>query len=48
MKRNARQQLDHFRKQVGEIINGVVQAVNSQGLTIGLDMKAEGSMPRKK
>jgi len=40
-------QLDHFRKQVGEIINGVVQAVNSQGLTIGLDMKAEGSMPRK-
>jgi N utilization substance protein A len=28
-------QLDHFRKQVGEIINGVVQAVNSQGLTIG-------------
>ncbi len=40
-------QLDHFRKLVGEIINGIVQAANNQGLTIGLDMKAEGNMPRK-
>lgn len=39
-------QADFFNKQVGEIINGVVQAVNmTQGATIGLDMKAEGIMP---
>jgi N utilization substance protein A len=42
--RNA--QLEYFRRQVGEIISGVVQAVNArQGITIGLDMKAEGIMP---
>ncbi|HEY5270083.1 MAG TPA: transcription termination factor NusA [Anaerolineales bacterium] len=39
-------QADFFNKQVGEIISGVVQAVSmSQGVTIGLDMKAEGIMP---
>ncbi len=39
-------QADFFVKQVGEIISGVVQAVNmTQGVTIGLDMKAEGIMP---
>jgi N utilization substance protein A len=39
-------QADFFNKQVGEIISGVVQAVNAtQGATIGLDMKAEGIMP---
>ncbi len=39
-------QADFFNKQVGEIINGIVQAVNmTQGATIGLDMKAEGIMP---
>lgn len=39
-------QADFFGKQVGEIISGVVQAVNmTQGATIGLDMKAEGIMP---
>ncbi len=32
--------------QMGEIISGVVQAVNAQGVTLGLDMKAEGIMPR--
>src|SRR5690606_37244383 len=32
--------------QLGEIVSGVVQAVNSQGVTLGLDMKAEGIMPR--
>ena len=37
----------YYEKQVGEIVNGVVQAVNAQGLTIGLEMKAEGIMPRK-
>jgi N utilization substance protein A len=40
-------QLAHYEKQLGEIISGVVQAINAQGLTIGLEMKAEGSMPRK-
>ena len=40
-------QLNHYQKQAGEIISGTVQAVNAQGLTIGLEMKAEGSMPRK-
>ena len=40
-------QLAHYDKQKGEIISGVVQAVNAQGLTIGLEMKAEGTMPRK-
>jgi N utilization substance protein A len=35
----------YFEKQVGEIISGVIQAINNQGVTIGLDMKAEGIMP---
>ena len=39
-------QLDYFSKQIGEILSGVVQAVNSQAVTLGLDMKAEGIMPR--
>ena len=39
-------QMNHFSKQLGEIVSGVVQAVNSQALTLGLDMKAEGIMPR--
>jgi len=39
-------QSDYFEKQVGEIVSGVVQAVSTtQGVTIGLDMKAEGIMP---
>lgn len=39
-------QSDFFEKQVGEIVSGVVQAVSTtQGVTIGLDMKAEGIMP---
>jgi len=40
-------QLAYFEKQLGEIISGIVQAVNAQGVTIGLDMKAEGTMMRK-
>jgi len=39
-------QLAHYSKQLGEIVSGVVQAVNSQAVTLGLDMKAEGIMPR--
>jgi len=38
-------QMQYFERQVGEIVSGVVQAVNAQGITVGLDMKAEGSMP---
>jgi N utilization substance protein A len=40
-------QISFYDKQIGEIVSGVVQAVNAQGLTIGLEMRAEGSMPRK-
>jgi N utilization substance protein A len=39
-------QFGHYSKQLGEIVNGVVQAVNAQGVTLGLEMKAEGIMPR--
>jgi N utilization substance protein A len=38
-------QSEYFEKQVGEIVSGVVQAINNQGITVGLDMKAEGIMP---
>jgi len=38
-------QMQHFERQVGEIVSGLVQAINAQGATIGLDMKAEGVMP---
>ena len=39
-------QSDYYEKQVGEIVSGVVQAVSmTQGVTIGMDMKAEGIMP---
>ena len=37
-------QFEFFSKQVGEIVSGVVQAINSKQATIGLDMKAEGTM----
>lgn len=40
-------QLDYYADQIGEIISGIVQASNAQGLTIGLEMKAEGTMLRK-
>jgi N utilization substance protein A len=39
-------QHDHFKTLEGEIINGIVQAINAGGITLGLDRKAEGSMPR--
>ncbi|RJP51414.1 MAG: transcription termination/antitermination protein NusA [Anaerolineaceae bacterium] len=38
-------QMEYFQRQEGEIVSGLVQAVNAQGITIGLDMKAEGLMP---
>ena len=39
-------QAEHFERQIGEIVSGVVQATAGRhGVTIGLDMKAEGTMP---
>jgi len=38
-------QMQYFERQEGEIISGVIQAINSQSVTVGLDMKAEGVMP---
>ena len=38
-------QMEYFENQVGEIISGIVQAANAQTSTIGLDMKAEGTIP---
>lgn len=43
--RNA--QMAYYQKQLGEIISGIVQAINAQGLTIGMEMRAEGFMARK-
>ena len=40
-------QIEFFEKQLGEIVNGVVQSVGGVGLTVGLEMKTEASMPRK-
>ncbi len=39
-------QLSHYSKQLGDIVSGIVQAVTPQGATLGLDMKAEGTLPR--
>ncbi len=36
-----------FEKQLGEIISGLAQAINSQGISVGLEMKAEGTLARK-
>jgi len=40
-------QLQYFKRQVGEIVSGMIQAITPNGLTLGLEMKAEGIMPRK-
>lgn len=39
-------QLEYFSHQIGEILSGIVQATNPQAITLGLDKKAEGVMPR--
>jgi len=39
-------QMKYYAKQVGDIVSGVVQAVTPQQVTLGLDMKAEGLLPR--
>jgi transcription termination/antitermination protein NusA len=41
------EQFKHYGNQIGEIVNGIVQAVSSNHITLGLDKKAEGIMPRK-
>ncbi len=46
-RRRAQAQLDFYQKQLGEIVSGVVQAINNQGLSIGLEMRAEGMLGRK-
>jgi N utilization substance protein A len=38
-------QMEYYQRQEGEIVSGLVQAINAQGVTIGLEMKAEGTMP---
>lgn len=40
-------QLQYFKRQIGEIVSGMIQAITPNGLTLGLEMKAEGIMPRK-
>ena len=40
-------QVTFYEKQLGEIVSGVIQAVGVTGLTVGLEMKTEASMPRK-
>lgn len=39
-------QFSYFSDQVGEILSGIVQAINPQVVTLGLDKGAEGIMPR--
>ncbi|MQC26776.1 MAG: transcription termination/antitermination protein NusA [Chloroflexi bacterium] len=39
-------QMEYFGHQVGETVNGIVQAANPHMITLGLDRKAEGKMPR--
>ncbi|MBA4375736.1 MAG: hypothetical protein C0401_06135 [Anaerolinea sp.] len=40
-------QMVFYEKQLGEIVNGMIQSVGGTGLTVGLEMKTEASMPRK-
>ncbi len=39
-------QMAYYNKQLGEILSGLVQAVSPQGIALGLEMKAEGILPR--
>ncbi len=39
-------QQDFFSDLTDEIVNGVIQALSSQAITLGLDKRAEGIMPR--
>jgi len=40
-------QFKYYVNQVGDIVNGVVQAINAKQISLGLDLKAEGIMPRR-
>ena len=40
-------QLAYFSKLVGEIVNGVVQAVRPTGITLGLEKNTEALLPRR-
>jgi len=39
-------QKEYFSQLVGEVVNGIVQASNPHMITLALDRKAEGKMPR--
>ena len=39
-------QFNYYSNQIGEIVNGIVQATNPNFITLGLDKRAEGIMPR--
>jgi len=39
-------QIEYFGELIGEIVNGTVQAANPHMVTLALDRKAEGKMPR--
>ncbi len=41
------EQIGYFEKKIGEIVSGVVQSINRDGYTIGLDKKAEGTLLKK-
>lgn len=40
-------QYDYFVKQLNEIVSGIVQAINNGNVTLGMDLGAEGVLPRK-
>ena len=40
-------QYEYFKKREGAIIHGVVQAINPQEVTLGLEKNAEGHLPRR-
>lgn len=40
-------QFKYYANQVGDIVNGVVQAINAKQINLGLELKAEGIMPRR-
>ena len=42
-----RSQIAYYEKQLGEVISGLVQAASPVGVTIGLEMKAEGTLQLK-
>ncbi|MCK4800942.1 MAG: transcription termination/antitermination protein NusA [Anaerolineales bacterium] len=39
-------QYEYYNEKIGEIVTGVIQAVHRHELTIGLNINAEGKMPR--